>query len=128
MMKCLTFLVFTSPGGDGKNTFISRILPRLLDFAFTSDHDPKLGKCETLDLHNGASQQGVARKDLLFAFSPCCKGCIHVCYEQDFIYHVVYRCTVLCEHLLDVSVGLAHLHVHISKTDDIAPFVMAHLP
>jgi hypothetical protein len=49
-MKCVASLVFKSPGRGGKNTFISRILPRLLDFAFRSDLDPKLGEYETLDI------------------------------------------------------------------------------
>src|SRR5215210_6258678 len=35
---------------------------------------------------------------------------------------------VLCQHLLDVCVGLAHLHLHIPPTYDIAHIVVAHLP
>jgi hypothetical protein len=79
-------------------------------------------------LHNGASQHRIARKDLLSAFNPCSKYCIHVCHEEHLIYDIVHSCAILCEHHLDVLVGLAHLHLHISPTYDIALVVMAYLP
>ena len=59
---------------------------------------------------------------------PCSEGCIHICHKQQLIYDVIHRCAVLCQHLLDVCVGLAHLRLHISPTNYIALIVMAHLP
>lgn len=53
---------------------------------------------------------------------PCSEGCIHICHKQQLIYDVIHRCAVLCQHLLDVCVGLAHLRLHISPTNYIAPY------
>ncbi len=105
-----------------------RFTKGILQLGYTSnlDHEPRERK--TLNLHNGTCHNGSTGKDLWPALDCSCEGRIHICHEEYFIYYIVYRCPILCEHLLDVGICLPHLSLHISETYDIAPVIMTYLP
>jgi hypothetical protein len=46
-------------------------------------------------------------------------SCLHTDYEEHLVNNVIHRDTIVDKDFLNAGVGLAHLHFHIAKTDNI---------
>src|SRR5512147_1998965 len=101
---------------------------RGLHFGYTFYFNHEIRERETLNLHDRARHHWIAGENLLSAFNPCGKGCIHVRYKEDLIYDVGHCGPIPREHLLNVGVGPAHLRFHIAEPEDLTRVVMADLP